>query len=127
MTFNFKVKKLWEIITSSSEPKLDEMQIEVVGNIKKMMGKPDAILLIAPISNVCYIEWKQYFIRFGNSSATINNGKYSYYFWLPEITTDRLRDLFYKTVEDRRVKLDQAYDKKTLENLKNISEDIDKI
>jgi len=126
MAFNFKVKKLWEIITSSSEQKLDEMQIEVVSNIKKMMVKPDAILLIAPISNVCYIEWKQYFIRFGNSSATINNGKYSYYFWLPDITTDRLKYLFYKTVEDRRVKLDQAYDKKTLENLKNISEEIDK-
>ena len=124
MSFRIKVKKLWEIITSSTEPKLNELQLEVVENIKNMMAKPDAILLIAPISNVCYIEWKQYFIRFGNSAATISNGNYSYYFWLPDITTDKLKELFYETVEQRRVKLDKEYDKKTLENLKIISENI---
>ncbi len=124
MSFRIKLRKLWEIITSSTEPKLNELQLEVVENIKNMMAKPDAILLIAPISNVCYIEWKQYFIRFGNSAATISNGNYSYYFWLPDITTDKLKELFYETVEQRRVKLDKEYDKKTLENLKIISENI---
>lgn len=124
MSFRIKVRKLWEIITSSTEPKLNELQLEVVENIKNMMGKPDAILLIAPISNVCYIEWKQYFVRFGNSAATISNGNYSYYFWLPDITTDKLKELFYEMVEQRRVKLDKEYDKKTLENLKILSENI---
>lgn len=126
MSFRIKTKKLWEIITSSTEPKLNELQLEVVDSIKNMMVKPDAILLIAPISNVCYIEWKQYFIRFGNSAVTISNGNYSYYFWLPDITTDKLKELFYETVEQRKVKLDTEYDKKTLENLKILSDNIKK-
>lgn len=120
-------KKFFNMVILNAEPPLNEMQLGVVDNITKMMAKPDATLLIAPISNICYLEWKQYFIRFGNGSATITNGKYSYYFWLPEQTTDRLKVLFYEMVEERKKKLDQDYDKKTLENLRNIAEDIEKI
>jgi hypothetical protein len=125
--FLIKAKDIIKIITNSTEPKLDEIQIEVVNNITKLMSKPEAILLVAPISNMCYIEWGKYFIRFGNSQATITNGNYSYYFWLPELTTDRLTNLFYKKVEERRMKLDQDYDKKTMEHLKVISKEIDNI
>jgi hypothetical protein len=124
MSYIKKIKKLWEIIVSSTEPKLDELQLEVVENIKNMMSKPDATLLIAPISGICYIEWRQYFIRFGNSAATISNSTYSYYFWLPDVTIERLKNTFYETVEKRRLKLDGDYDKKTLNNLKVIAENI---
>lgn len=118
----YKLGKIFS--TTESRPKLDSIQFEMAATIRKMMSKQDSILLIAPISNICYIEWKHYFIRFGDSSATITNGKFSYYIWLPSATTDRLRNLFYNHVEERRMKLEGIYDKKTLENLKVISNEL---
>jgi hypothetical protein len=91
-----------------------------------MMSNQESNLLIAPISNICYIEWKHYFIRFGDSSATITNGKFSYYIWLPSATTDRLRRQFYNHSEERRMKLEGTYDKKTLKNLKTVSGELSK-
>lgn len=123
--FISKFKKFFNLVFLNAEPPLDELQAEVIENITNMMSKSDAVLLIAPISNVCYIQWRKYFIRFGNSAATITNTNYSYYFWLPEQTTDRLKTMFYEKVEERKKRLDQDYDKKTLENLKIIAQEIE--
>jgi hypothetical protein len=105
---------------------LDDIQKQVVSNVRRMMSKEDSVLLLAPISNICYIEWKHYFIRFGDSAVTITNGKFSYYVWLPSKTTDNLKSMFYKNVEARRMKLESVYDRKTLDNLKIISTDLSK-
>jgi len=111
---------------TESRPKLDSIQFEMASTIRKMMSNQESNLLIAPISNICYIEWKHYFIRFGDSSATITNGKFSYYIWLPSATTDRLRRQFYNHSEERRMKLEGTYDKKTLKNLKTVSGELSK-
>jgi hypothetical protein len=111
---------------TESRPKLDSIQFEMASTIRKMMSNQESNLLIAPISNICYIEWKHYFIRFGDSSATITNGKFSYYIWLPGATTDRLRRQFYNHSEERRMKLEGVYDKKTLKNLKTVSGELSK-
>jgi len=111
---------------TESRPKLDSIQFEMASTIRKMMSNQESNLLIAPISNICYIEWKHYFIRFGDSSATITNGKFSYYIWLPSATTDRLRRQFYNHSEERRMKLEGVYDKKTLKNLKTVSGELSK-
>jgi len=111
---------------TESRPKLDSIQFEMASTIRRMMSNQESNLLIAPISNICYIEWKHYFIRFGDSSATITNGKFSYYIWLPSATTDRLRRQFYNHSEERRMKLEGTYDKKTLKNLKTVSGELSK-
>ena len=111
---------------TETRPELDPIQFEITSTIRKMMSNQESNLLIAPISNICYIEWKHYFIRFSDSSATITNGKFSYYIWLPSVTTDRLRRLFYNHAEERRMKLEGMYDKKTLENLKTVSGELSK-
>ena len=107
-----------------SNKELDEVQLRTIYNVRQMISKKDATLLIAPISGVCYIEWKHYFIRFGDSAVTITNGKYSYYIWLPSSHLDKLKDIFYRNVESRRKKMEEKYDKRTLENLNLISEDL---
>ena len=114
-----KLSRSFSIV--ESRPKLDSIQFEMASTIRKMMRNQESTLSIAPISKICYIEWKHYFIRFGDSSATITNGKFSYYIWLPSATTDRLKIQFNNHAEERRMKLEGMYDKKTLENLKIVS------
>lgn len=99
---------------------LDQIQQQTIKNIRIMMSKKEAILLVAPISGVCYIEWKHYFVRIGDSSITITNGKFSYYIWLPVTPMTYLKDMFYRQVEHRRKQLEDKYDESTLTNLKTI-------
>lgn len=117
-------KKFSINLDSVNNKELDEVQIRTIYNVRQMICKKDATLLIAPISGICYIEWKHYFIRFGDSAVTITNGKYSYYIWLPSSHLDKLKDIFYRNVESRRKKMEEKYDKRTLENLNLISEEL---
>jgi hypothetical protein len=109
---------------SSEANKLDEIQKRALYTVRRMISKPDAVLLIAPISGISYVEWKHYFIRFSDTALTITNGKYSYYIWMPSSQLDKLKDIFYKNVEARRQKMEEKYDKRTLENLNLISEEL---
>jgi hypothetical protein len=118
-------KKL-SIKIDGGESKLDDIQIESINIVRKMMIKTDATLLIAPISSICYIEWKHYFIRFGDSALTITNGKFSYYIWLPSRSIEQLRENFYRNVELRRKNMEVKYDRRTLENMKSISDEVRK-
>lgn len=124
-----KLRRFFKRFSKSFAPiddkDIDDIQRQGISIIRRMMSKSDAVLLIAPISNICYIEWKQYFIKFTDNSATITNGKFSYYIWLPLATSDSLRQQFYKNVELRRRKMELNYDKKTLENLKDITSQLD--
>lgn len=126
--FYVRMSRLGKKMTmSSSENKLDDIQMVMASTIRKMMSKPDSTLLIAPISDICYIEWKHYFIRFGDNSATITNGKFSYYIWLPSDTMLKIKKIFYQHVETRRQMMESQYDKKTLENLKSISNELNNL
>jgi hypothetical protein len=78
---------------SSEVNKLDEIQKRALYTVRRMISKPDAVLLIAPISGISYIEWKHYFIRFSDTALTITNGKYSYYIWMPSSQLDKLKDI----------------------------------
>jgi hypothetical protein len=118
-------RRLSKKIESTETNKLDEIQLRALCNVRRMITKPDAVLLIAPISNICYIEWKHYFIRFSDTALTITNGKYSYYIWIPSSQLDKLKDIFYKNVEARRKKMEEKYDKRTLENLNLIKEELE--
>jgi hypothetical protein len=126
--FRVFLRKIFKKISGNFEDKtykgLDEIQIRTIFNVRQMITKKDATLLIAPISSICYIEWSHYFIRFGDSAVTITNGKYSYYIWLPSSHIDKLKDIFYRNVEVRRKQMEEKYNKRTLDNLNLISEDL---
>lgn len=127
LRFRVRLRKFFKKLSvkiDGGEPKLDDIQIESINIVKKMIVKPDATLLIAPISSICYIEWKHYFVRFGESALTITNGKFSYYIWLPSRSIDSLRENFYRNVELRRKNMEVRYDRRTLENMKSISDEI---
>lgn len=127
LRFRVRLRKFFKKLSvkiDGGETKLDDIQIEAINIVKKMIVKPEATLLIAPISSICYIEWKHYFVRFGESALTITNGKFSYYIWLPSRSIDSLRENFYRNVELRRKNMEVRYDKRTLENMKSISDEV---
>ena len=129
MRFMVRLRRFFKKLSikiDGGESKLDDIQIESINIVRKMMIKPDATLLIAPISSICYIEWKHYFIRFGDSALTITNGKFSYYIWLPSRCIEQLRENFYRNVELRRKNMEVKYDRRTLENMKSISDEVRK-
>lgn len=129
MRFMVRLRRFFKKLSikiDGGESKLDDIQIESINIVRKMMIKTDATLLIAPISSICYIEWKHYFIRFGDSALTITNGKFSYYIWLPSRSIDQLRENFYRNVELRRKNMEVKYDRRTLENMKSISDEVRK-
>jgi hypothetical protein len=43
---------------------------------------------------------------------------------MPSSQLDKLKDIFYKNVEARRQKMEEKYDKRTLENLNLINEEL---
>jgi hypothetical protein len=127
LRFRVRLRKFFKTLSvkiDGGETKLNDIQIEAINIVKKMIVKPEATLLIAPISSICYIEWKHYFVRFGESALTITNGKFSYYIWLPSRSIDSLRENFYRNVELRRKNMEVRYDKRTLENMKSISNEV---
>lgn len=119
------LKKISNHFNAINDSDIDDIQKQGISIIRRMMCKSDSTLLIAPISSICYIEWKHYFVKFSDNSATITNGKFSYYIWLPSLVSEQLRQQFYKNVELRRRKLETNYDKKTLESLKEINSQLD--
>jgi hypothetical protein len=118
-------KFIIELINPKKEIKLNDIQSETVNLVKKIMIKPDSILLLAPISNICYIEWNQIFIRFNDNAITLTNSKFSYYVSLPESTIIELNQLFYRLIDKRKRDMEINYDLKTLNSLKELSNSID--
>lgn len=118
-------KFIIELINPKKEIKLNDIQSETVNLVKKIMIKPDSILLLAPISNICYIEWNQIFIRFNDNAITLTNSKFSYYVSLPEPTIIELNQLFYRLIDKRKRDMETNYDLKTLNSLKELSNSID--
>lgn len=119
-----KLRKLYRYFTHTfgfeSKEKSDPIQEQTYLNIRRIISKNDSTLSISPETNFCYAEWNNYFIKFSDTSATITNGKFSYYVWLPTKMTDKLRKQFYSTIESRIKISVEAYNHNTLKNLKEI-------
>ena len=123
-----RLRKLYRYIMHSfgieSKEKNDPIQTQTYLNIRRIISKKDSKLSLSPESHLCYAEWNNYFIKFSDTSATITNGKFSYYVWLPTKMTDKLRKQFYSTIESRiKVSVD-VYNHNTLKNLKEIGSEL---
>jgi hypothetical protein len=104
---------------------LTEIQTTAMHITRRMICHPSSELVYAPISHLYYVENEHYFIRLGDNSLTITNGKFSYYIWLPSKNTDELRGLFYRILETRKNSIDKKYDQSTLQNLKEIAKKLE--
>lgn len=120
-----KIKRgLDKIFKANTVIELTEIQKLTFLTIRKLINKPDSTLLIAPLSNSCYVDVDNFFVKFDFTKATITNSKYSYYVDYDYENGKKLVDFFNKKVEVRRQALEQKYHIKTVENLNSIIESI---
>ena len=103
---------------------LDSIQETTYLNIRKILSKEDSKLFVSPETSLCYVEWKDYLVKFNTNSATITNGKFSYYVWLPIKKTDDLKRLFNTVIESRIKVSEDSYNENTLKNLKIIASEL---
>lgn len=117
-------RKLEKVFKINSEIELNEVQKLTFLTIRKLINQSESTLLIAPLSNACYVEIDNFFIKFDCTKATITNSKYSYYVDYDYENGKKLVEFFNKKVEIRRMLLEEKYHIKTVENLTNIIESI---
>lgn len=118
-----KLRNIKKSISSklfSQTPPINEVQQKAFSTIRKLILKPNSILWVAPISGTCYIEYKNYFVKFNLTYATITNSKFSYYIEFDYRHGENLINFFNKRVEKRRQALEDTYNIKTVKNLEEI-------
>lgn len=106
----------------SSSEDLSENERTATRIFEKSLHKKDSDLLIAPLSETVYInnDKKQITIILQNSDLRIINGKYSYDFKIPGITSERMRRRFRLELEKRRKEMEEKITTKTESSLRDI-------
>lgn len=122
------LRKIYKVILHSIgveyKKELDSIQETTYLNIRKILSKEDSKLFVSPETSLCYVEWKDYLVKFNTNSATITNGKFSYYVWLPIKKTDDLKKMFNSVIESRIKVSEASYNSNTLKNLRIISNEL---
>jgi hypothetical protein len=111
---------------AQNKEQLSPIQRKAISVIKRLINKEGSLLLISPISSVYHVEYKNILIRLQNNDCQIMNSTYTYFVYLPNTEADDIHDAFKRKMEMRTNRVVSAYEKKTLENLQTIIENIDK-
>lgn len=119
-----KISKRWKAYIGPKLPVLNDTQRLAIKIIRQVVVNPKAKILIAPISDVRYVEYRHYFIRFGSNFASIRNGKFAYYVEFDLVHGIQLVAFADRLIEKRRHELDDQYDANTVNSLSKILEQV---
>lgn len=92
--------------------------------IKKSISNSEASLLIAPLSNVYYIQTDDLFIKILDTHVQIVNGKYFYHISMPKDLMDDIEKRFKLKVENQKKKIENKIVNNTNSSLRNIFNDL---
>lgn len=92
--------------------------------IKKSIANSEASLLIAPLSNVYYIQTDDLFIKILDTHVQIVNGKYFYHISMPKDLMDDIEKRFKLKVENQKKKIENKIVNNTNSSLRNIFNDL---
>ena len=92
--------------------------------IKKSITNCEATLLIAPLSNVYYIETDDLFIKILDTYVQIVNGKFFYHISMPKFLMDDIEKRFVLRVENQKKKIENKIINNTNSSLRNIFNDL---
>ena len=92
--------------------------------IKKSIANPEASLLIAPLTNVYYIQTDDLFIKILDTYVQIVNGKYFYHISMPDHIMDDIEKRFKLKVENQKKKIENKIINNTNSSLRNIFNDL---
>jgi len=92
--------------------------------IKKSITNHDVNLLIAPLSNIYYIELEDLFIKILDTHVQIVNGKFFYHISMPKLLMDDIETRFKLKVENQKKKIENKITNNTNSSLRNIFNDL---
>lgn len=122
-----RMRKIGRMFTSAAgngEEDLSPVQLRAIQMTKKVILRPESILRVAPLSDTCYVENSNVFLKFGYNYLVIRTRQSTFYFSLPFSASDRLVGFFNRQVERRRQEMEQEYDLLTLTHLDKAMKEI---
>jgi hypothetical protein len=117
----FLVKQKKNKITRSIE---NDTQVLAFNIIKKCIANSDAFLLIAPLTNVYYIQTNDLYIKIFDTYVQIVNGKYFYHISMPPTIMNNIEKRFKSRVENQKKKIENKIINNTNVSLRNIFNDL---
>lgn len=108
-------------IIRSMETETQELAFNI---IKKSISNPEATLLIAPLTNVYYIQTDDLFIKILDTYVQIVNGKYFYHISMPAFLMEDIEKKFKLKVENQKKKIENKIINNTNSSLRNIFNDL---
>jgi hypothetical protein len=115
------VKKKKNNIIRSTETDTQELAYNIV---KKSISNPEANLLLAPLTNVYYIETDKLFIKILDNYIQIINGKYFYHISMPQLLMVDIDKRFKSRIENQKKKIENKIINNTNSSLRNIFNDL---
>lgn len=103
---------------------MSETQELAVKIFEKSLVRPDADLLMAPISSTYYIQSDDVFIIMDGTELKIINGKYEYHILLNDKIYQKLSMKFKRVLENKRKRMEQKMLSNTRRSLQNILQDL---
>ena len=117
----FAAKQKKSKLSGSLENDTQELAYNI---IKKSINNPDASLLLAPLTNVYYIQTDDLFIKILDTYVQIVNGKYFYHISMPPFIMEDIEKRFKIKVENQKKKIDNKIINNTNSSLRNIFNDL---
>lgn len=110
-----------------SREKRSSYELECMIICKKMIRKPDSVLLLTPLTNKRYIknDSLSIFITIDGGIINVINHKYSYIVPMSERTMKEVTDMFNSTVENQRKKMEEEITSNIKHSLRDISDSLD--
>lgn len=110
-----------------SREKRSSYELECMIICKKMIRRPDSVLLLTPLTNKRYIknDSLSIFITIDGGIINVINHKYSYIVPMSERTMKEVTDMFNSTVENQRKKMEEEITSNIKHSLRDISDSLD--
>lgn len=110
-----------------SREKRSSYELECLIICKKMIQRPDSVLLLTPLTNKRYIKNDplSIFITIDGGLINVINHKYSYVVPMSERSIKEINDLFNSTVENQRKKMEDEITSNIKHSLRDISNSLD--
>jgi hypothetical protein len=129
-----KIKRLIQSLVLKSIKSMDysrekrsSYELECMIICKKMIRRPDSVLLLTPLTNKRYIKNDplSIFITIDGGIVNVINHKYSYIVPMSDRTMKEVTDMFNTTVENQRKKMEEEITSNIKHSLRDISDSLD--
>ena len=129
-----KIKRLIQSLVLKSIKSMDysrekrsSYELECMIICKKMIRRPDSVLLLTPLTNKRYIKNDplSIFITIDGGIVNVINHKYSYIVPMSDRTMKEVTDMFNSTVENQRKKMEEEITSNIKHSLRDISDSLD--